>query len=268
MNIVFSERDRQNTFDDILSIVRECPKIVSLVQVGSGAIGYYDRKSDLDFVIALDADDVMPEVMAYMHQRISEKYELAYFKQVESAHLQVYVLSNLLEIDLGYGGYQHASARKPAFKVLYDNTGVVENKMIQSREWMDRQIYEDKQKKDTDSACGSAWAHLMHAAVAIKRENVFRAIGELEFVRKQYIDLLGDRYRLEAALNREIDRLPENEKEAIRSTFVIGSSPEKLWSALFNLTDLIYKELDGCMLPVSREMLYQYYQDCKCVDRK
>ena len=62
---VFSARDRQAVFDHILSAAAECGKIVSLVQVGSGANGYHDEYSDLDFVIALDQDGSMPEVMKY-----------------------------------------------------------------------------------------------------------------------------------------------------------------------------------------------------------
>lgn len=80
--MIFSLQDRQKTFEDILSITRQCSKIVSLVQVGSGAKGYHDDRSDLDFVIALDSDDSMTEVMEYMHRRISDKYELLFLNKI------------------------------------------------------------------------------------------------------------------------------------------------------------------------------------------
>ncbi len=217
----------------------------------------------MDYVIALDTDDSMAEVMEYMRQQISKKYDLLYFTQDEARHLQVFLLSNLLEIDIGYGGYEHAAALKPAFKVLYDKSGIVEAKMIQSREWMDTRIYADKQKKDIELACNSVWARLMHAAVAIHRGHFFRAIGELEYVRKLYVDLLGDRYRLESNLYREIDRLPEDEQAAIMSTFVNGKSAVELWESLVKLTDMIYKEIDELRIPVTREMLYAYYKDLR-----
>lgn len=260
---VFSVQDRQEAFDYILSVTKECDRIVALVQVGSGAIGFRDERSDLDFVIALDSDDAMAEVMEYMRRKITERYELVFYTQDETRHLQNFVLTNLLELDFGYGGYEHAAAWKPAFKVLYDHSGTVEEKMIRSLEWMDNRIYGDKQKKDMEAACGSVWIRLMHAAVAIHRGNVFRAVGEMEFVRKTYIDLLGDRYRLESGLNREIDRLPENEKAAVRSTYVTGESPDSLWTGLLNLTRLVYRELEGCSVPVTEEMLREYYKDLR-----
>ena len=263
MGKVFNVQDRQAVFDYILSIAAECSRIVALVQVGSGANGYHDEHSDLDFVIALDSSDSMAEVMEYMHQKISGMFEILFFTQSEPRPLQNYVLSNLLEIDIGYGGYENAAAWKPAFKVLYDRSGTVEEKMIRSREWMDDHIYGDKQKKDVAVACEAVWVRLMHAAVAIHRGNLFRAIGELEYVRKLYIDLLGDRYRLESGLNREIDRLPEKEKEAIKSTFVTGENPADLWTSLLNLTKLVYQELEGHSVPVTQEMLFEYYKDLR-----
>ena len=128
MEKIFSVQDRQNAFEFVLSAARENDRIIALVQVGSGAEGYRDDRSDLDFVIALDSDESMPEVMDYMHREIAGKYGVLFFRQDEPRHLQCYVLSNLLEIDIGYGGYENAAARKPAFKVLYDKSGIVEAK--------------------------------------------------------------------------------------------------------------------------------------------
>ena len=263
MGKIFNVEDRQKALDYIIVSAREGSKIVSLVQVGSGAEGFHDEKSDLDFVVAYDSNDSMIEVMEYMRRKITEKYSLLFFTQSEERHLQVYVLDNLLEIDIGFGCYEHAAALKPAFKVLFDNSGIVEEKMVKSREGMDERIYRDKQKKDLETACNFIWTHLMHAAVAIYRNNYFRVVGELEFVRKIYIDLVGDRYKLESTVNREIDKLPDFEKEAIKSTYVIGESQEVLWNTLINLTNLVYMELEGNSIPISKEMLLAYYKELK-----
>ena len=59
MSRIFSVQDRQDAFDYVLSVAGECSRIVALVQVGSGAVGFRDERSDLDFVIALDSDGSM-----------------------------------------------------------------------------------------------------------------------------------------------------------------------------------------------------------------
>ena len=261
MSTIFNEQDRQEVFDYILSITKENPKIAALVQVGSGSYGFHDEKSDLDYVIALDSDSSMLEVMDYMNERIASKYEIRYSKKQEASHLLVVVLSNLLEIDMGFGCYEHAAARKADYKVLFDNTGVVEEKMVQSRAWMDESIYGNKQKKDIETACDSIWARMMHAAVAIYRNNFLRAIGELDYIRRVYIDLLGDRYRLESGYNHDMDKLPEDVKSDIKSTLIYSEDSQKLWTSLLNLTTLVYKELEGNEVPISKEMLLEYYKD-------
>ena len=261
MSKIFNVQDRQEVFEFILSITRENPKIVALVQVGSGSYGYHDEKSDLDFVIALDSDLSMLEVMDYMNEKIASQYEIQFSKKQEASHLLVIMLANLLEIDMGFGCYEHAAARKAEFKVLFDNTGVVEEKMVQSRAWMDDSIYGNKQKKDMETACDLIWARLMHASVAIYRNNYFRAIGELESVRRVYIDLLGDRYRLESGYNHDMDKLPDEVKADIKSTLVYGEEAKDLWTSLLNLTSLVYRELEGNEVPISGEMLMEYYKD-------
>ena len=125
---------------------------------------------------------------------------------------------------------------------------------------MDDKVFGDKQKKDIELTRNSAWARMMHIAVAIKRGHYFRAIGELEYIRKLYIDLLSDRYRLESNLNRETDRLPENEKAEIMRTYVTGKSSDELWESLIMLTDMIYREMKDSDMPVTREMLNAYYE--------
>ena len=83
----------------------------------------------------------------------------------------------------------------------------------------------------------------------------------MEYVRKLYINLLGNRYFKESALNKEIDDLPEKEKEKIKSTLVLNESSDALWSSLLNLTKLIYDEMGGNEHPVSYEKLLEYYRD-------
>ena len=42
-----------------------------------------------------------------------------------------------------------------------------------------------------------------------------------------------------------------------------GENPADLWRSLLNLTELVYKELDGQSVPVTQEMLVEYYKDIR-----
>ena len=72
-----------------------------------------------------------------------------------------------------------------------------------------------------------------------------------------------DRYKLESKLNREMDKLPPEEIAKIKSTFITEDTPDAMWTSLLRLTDLIYKELQGQQISISKEMLLEYYQDLR-----
>ena len=38
-----------------------------------------------------------------------------------------------------------------------------------------------------------------------------------------------------------------------------GTDPDALWVSLLNLTRLVYRELEGNSVPVTEDMLHEYY---------
>ena len=58
-----------------------------------------------------------------------------------------------------------------------------------------------------------------------------------------------------------MDKLPPEAKADIMSTLVFSEETKDLWTCLLNLTSLVYKELEGNEVPISKEMLLEYYKD-------
>ena len=71
--------------DYILSTAKDCPKIVSLVQVGSRAEGFHDEKSDLDFVIAYDNNESMTAVAIKRNNFFRTVGELEFVRKISSS---------------------------------------------------------------------------------------------------------------------------------------------------------------------------------------
>ena len=42
-----------------------------------------------------------------------------------------------------------------------------------------------------------------------------------------------------------------------------GENQADLWTSILNLTKLVYQELEGQNVPVTQEMLYEYYRDLR-----
>ena len=58
-----------------------------------------------------------------------------------------------------------------------------------------------------------------------------------------------------------MDKLPPEAKADIKSTLVFSEETKDLWTSLLNLTSLVYKELEGNEVPISKAMLLEYYKD-------
>lgn len=261
--MIFTVEDRQAAFDSILDAAQKNKKIISLVQVGSGAVGYTDELSDLDFVVALDKDESLLEIMDYMHEIISSQFELLDFSQNVERHLQAYRLTNLLEIDIGFGAYTRAAALKPNFKVLFDSSNTVEKAMKDSRAWFCGGAIEKKYQDDLAFASIATPSHLMHAACAIKRNQFFRASAEIEFLRNILIKLIGGRLKIDIEMNRDIDKLSPDELKVLKATVVCGFEKENLWKALLSLTDSIYEEMKKVKVNIPKEKVLEYFEVCK-----
>ena len=200
--------------DYIISFTEQNEHIVSLIAVGSGSFGYNDELSDLDMVIAIDSNENMETVMEYVALQLKKQLNFIFFQQMPQRRLQVYLCDNYLEIDIGYGAYTDAAATKKSWKVLFDKSGTVDEKMRNSWEENKNQTHENNKK--IAECSGVAWHKLMLSAIAIKRKNYWRAVVELEYVRNLYMGLLGYRYSLETNQGRDVDNLPEAELNILK----------------------------------------------------
>lgn len=261
--MIFTVEKRQAAFELILNAAQKNEKIISLVQVGSGAVGYTDEFSDLDFVVALDKDESLLEVMDYMHEIIFGQFEVLDFSQNVEHHLQCYRLTDLLEIDIGFGAYTRAAAHKPNFKVLFDSSNTVEKAMKDSRAWFGGGAIEKKYQEDLTYASIMAPSHLMHAACAIKRNQYFRASAEMEFLRGILIKLIGGRKKIDVELNRDIDKLPPEELKVLKATVICGFEKENLWLALLSLSDALYAEMKKVKVNIPKEKVLEFFEVCK-----
>ena len=264
---VFNATDRKSIMDYIVSFTEQNEHIIALVAVGSGSFGYIDELSDLDMVVAIDSDENMETVMEYIASQLNKRLNLIYFKQMPQRRLQVYIIDNYLEIDIGYGAYTSAAATRKNWKVLFDKTGTIDGIMRDSWENYEKTAKTDEHNQKLVECSDSVWHNLMHSAVAIKRGRYWRAVAELELARNLYIGLLGCRYSLETGRSRDVDKLPEAELAVLQKTLVTSFSPDALWGSLAALTDAVYTELEHygerACITVNRRQVNEYIDACR-----
>lgn len=265
---VFSTTDRKNIMDYIVSFTEKNEHITALIAVGSGSFGYIDELSDLDMVVAVDSDENMETVMEYVTLRLNERLNFIYFKQISQRKLQVYLSDNYLEIDIGYGAYADAAASRKNWKVLFDKSGTVDQAMSSSWERHEKATKTDEHNRKLAECSDVIWHHLMHTAVAIKREQYWRAVIELEHARNLFIGLLCCRYSLDTGnRGRDVDKLPEAELTILKKTLVSNFMQDALWFNLTTLTNAVYTELerygDRACITVNRRQINEYISACQ-----
>jgi predicted nucleotidyltransferase len=263
---MFTADKRAEIMEYIKAFAEKNEHIISLIAVGSGAVGYTDRLSDLDMVIAIDSNENLTLVMDEVAQKLKEKVRFIYFKQVPQIRMQVYMSEDYLEIDIGYGVYTSAAAFKKHWKVLFDKSGTVDNAMRRSWEAISAAPKGDELGKKLFELSDTAWHHLMHSAVAISREQYWRAESELEFVRNQLFAVWGCRYSLDVARGRDADSIPKEKLDSLKGTLPSELSGEALKGCLYALTGAVYSELESCGTAfessVTRDNVAEYISAC------
>ena len=253
--------------ESITAFAEKQPHITALIVVGSGAMGYTDELSDLDFVVGLDGDASMETVMADMAAFLKERAKPIYFKQAAQRRMQVYLTDHYLEIDIGYGDHAQAMAFRPHWQVLFDRSGTVEEKMRSSWAAISAAPKEERQARVAAECADIVWHNLMHAAVALARGQCWRAETELENVRGVLLKLLGLRYGLDMERGREADKLPETELARLQGTLATALTPDALWQSLHALAEAVYAELarygEQAHMQVNYPQMIEYLDFCR-----
>ena len=265
---LFSTDQRERIKTQIIDFCKSNESILSLVLVGSGAVGFTDDISDLDFYLIVDHEENMSDVMDYVKENIEKYNSSLFFQQMNMRKLQVYLLDNYLEIDIGYSVLSEAAASKERFKVIFDKTDTVEILMKES--W---QNIKDKQHLKSSSAdirekfkeyADDTFHYLFHAAAAIKREQYWRCVTEMEIVRNRIIEIKGYKYSFETKRFRNVDNFPKDELVSLQRTLVSELTHDALLQNLLCLVDLSYTEFEshfGNDIIVNRAHVMEYISD-------
>jgi len=245
---LFTVQDREDVKDFFLNLTQHNDNIISLILVGSGSIGFTDELSDLDFCIVVDNEDNIEKTMDDIISGIRNNYQVIAFDQILQRNLQVCILNNFLEMDIGYVSIDSVTARRGRWKVLFDKSETVDYAMKKSWESNSKENHGKTDNVDINDTfaeyASGIWHPLFYAAVAIKRSEYWRSIGEMDIARNMLIELKGYRYSLETKRYRDVDNFPNDDLMAIHKSYFTELSQVNLLEKLYYLVDIIYDELE------------------------
>ena len=237
----YSPAEREATLNRLLTALRNDQCITGLLVVGSGAEGFEDIYSDIDLcAVTTSADDVRP---AFQEWGVKIREILPVFHSVESVrganiYLWILLLENFLEIDLCFLCLDDLEARRNRWKTVFDRSGRIEGIMQSS--WKNRP--KPNLEETYRYRLGSIWHYISYAAVAVQRDQPWRAIYEIEQIRNQTIELRGLREALETKRFRHVDQMSEDFLAELEQTLILSLRSIDLMNALRAATACFFRE--------------------------
>lgn len=261
---MYSEATRSEIQTELISYIKTIPEIAGIIIVGSGAFGFTDEYSDLDFSIVVKDNVNMTAIMQQIAQYINHHYSVMQELRIPPRNLQTFLLNNYLEIDLGYAEFSHVEAKRKHWKVVYDAIGTIDQKMTDS--WADAEIAADHQDFSSIYCKYSQniYSYILLAAIAVKRNQKWRAVGEINLLRDKAIELLGCHYKVETKRYRQVDHLPDSMKSRLDNTLCDYTDSKSMYESIYHLIDIIYDELDlhfNGQYAVSRHAMKGYIKE-------
>lgn len=236
---MYSEEDRQAILDKLVFIFTSIEGIDGAILVGSGAKGFTDRWSDIDFSVVSENEEMTRSIWDIINKRVLESfdvYKITYNEYGKNNYLSVILLDNFLEVDIGIVSLSSLSAKRKDWRILSDKSGKISRVMDET--WEKRKLPDLKVhiKESTESI----WYHMKNAAFAIKRGKLYRVIKELEELRDEIIEIKAIQENMIAKHYRDVDDMDEVFIKRLNNTFFKEVNICELTLAFVRLVDLYF----------------------------
>lgn len=243
---MFTKVQRQETLDKLVDMFKAREEISAIILVGSTSYGFRDNYSDIDLALVYDENCALDAVFQKTIEDINSNYKVSVCLNQLGRNLQVILLDNYLEIDIGYYTVESLSARRGEYKVVYDKTDSVADIMRNS--WNENQAKNMGTTSNVDignelfKTDANLWYNMLHTVNAFNRGEIYRCYFELGELRNNIISLMGKRNNIEAKRFRSVHNLGNEEKARIDRLFLYPKNSDQLKDVLLLMLEMFYEE--------------------------
>ncbi len=238
---LFTVGERQEIVEKLLDSLSHDEQIVGVLLVGSAAEGFDDRFSDIDLSVVVTDNRSVLEVFQEWKERIPNLFPVQSSFEVstsENSFLAGFLLSNFLEVDIGFLSVDDLYAKRVRWKVAFDRSGKLEEIMRASWENRSETSLETTYRRNLDSI----WHYITHVAISLARGHHWRALHYLDEVRKRTVRLACIRRGLDPSHFRPVHLLPAYFQEKLLETLPHSTQKSESYRALRAASDLFFDE--------------------------
>ncbi len=236
-------KEREQILNSLLDALKKDNRSAGVALVGSGAIGFEDTFSDIDLSVVVESSNNIENVFQYWVTQFKQTlHPIGYFetRYANDNLLWGFLLPNFLEIDMGFLGLGNLVARSERWKVIFDNTGRIEE--ILHRTWENRPPV-DIRGKYLENFNG-IWHYITHVAILVERGQLLRAIHYLNELRDDTVEIIGLRHGLRTRNWRDVDIFPAKVRRKLNETMVTNMEKPEILRALKVTTKLFFEEAE------------------------
>lgn len=240
MSVLFTPERRAEILHDLIDLFQADAHITGLVVVGSAATAFTDAYSDIDLLVITATSEAQRAVYQRCETAITARYTVvACYEQECGGHYETsLLLDNFLQIDCHFVLLDQLVVERPQWEIVHDPQGWVAQRLahaqpappIASAETTYQEIIQ------------RVWRPVIHATIALKRGEIWRALYLVEAVRGDVVKLAGLRYGVDGAAYRGVDHLPEMFLVHLRHTLPTSTSVPAIRRALRVAVDLLFNE--------------------------
>lgn len=127
----YSSEERDRYFQTIINQLKSSSLVEGIIQLGSGVIGYNDKRSDIDLMVANAKEEDAELTKELVFKTLSNHCPI-YIKEKQfskNIYLLIAFLENKLEFNISIVPRNLLSVKSPLWKVIVDKSGLVTEKM-------------------------------------------------------------------------------------------------------------------------------------------
>lgn len=140
---MYSSEDRDTYFTSTIEKLQSASLIEGIIQLGSGVIGYKDMHSDIDLMVCTARVEDVEETKNLVY-RTFRNFNPLYIKEKqlrENIFLIIVFMGNSLEFNVSIVPTELLSVKSPLWKVVFDKTGLVSEKMKLENERFNHKLF-------------------------------------------------------------------------------------------------------------------------------
>ncbi len=240
-NRFFTPEDREALLSRLVSELKQDSRILGAVLVGSGAVGFKDRLSDIDLAVVVADGETTKDVLNSWQKKIDMLHPvIGHFvsDRGDQVWLGGFLFDHFLELDISFQKLAQMTARRQDWRVLFDRTGRLKGiletswKNRSEPDWVERYLFYRNE----------SWYYLLHAVNSFERGHHLRALRYLNIVRDLCILVAGLVAGVDTGDFREVHLLPDEFQRAIQTTLPAALGREEFQNALTAAANIFYQQ--------------------------